>query len=186
MNENHAKLLPSQEWAEHLHTDVLPKATAGIDLGQELLELGPGPGAATAWLHPRVERLVALEYEPEAAAKLADRFAGRNVEVVVGDASALGYPDGSFDTVATCTMLHHIPTRVLQDKVIAEAFRVLRPGGAFLGSDSLASDGLHRFHEDDVYNPLEPAAFLTRLQTIGFTRITMHIGHNLIFTARRD
>jgi hypothetical protein len=33
----------------------------------------------------------------------------------------------------------------------------------FLGSDSLPSDGLHHFHEGDTYNPVEPAAFLTRL-----------------------
>ena len=106
--------------------------------------------------------------------------------MVVGDATALGFPDASFDTVVTFTMLHHVPTRALQDKVLAEAFRVLRPGGAFLGSDSLPSDGLHHFHEGDTYNPVEPAAFLTRLQTIGFTAITLQVAHNLIFTARKE
>ena len=105
--------------------------------------------------------------------------------MVAGDAAALGYPDASFDTIVACTMLHHVPTRALQDMVLAEAFRVLRPGGAFLGSDSLPSDALHRFHEGDTYNPVEPAAFLTRLQTIGFTDITLRVAHNLIFTARR-
>jgi ubiquinone/menaquinone biosynthesis C-methylase UbiE len=183
MNSNHAKLMPSPEWAAHIHDDVLPKATAGVSLGPSLLELGPGPGAATEWLRHRVERLVALETESPAVDALTSRFAGANVEVVRGDASAVPYPDSSFDTVATCTMLHHVPTRALQDKVLAEAFRVLRADGAFLGSDSLPSDGLHRFHEGDVYNPVEPATFLTRLQTIGFTRITLHVGHNLIFTA---
>ena len=77
-----------------------------------------------------------------------------NVEVLHGDAAALGFPDASFDTVATCTMLHHVPTRAGQDKVLAEAFRVLRPGGTFLGSDSLPSDNLHHFHEGDTYNPV--------------------------------
>ena len=110
--------------------------------------------------------------------------------MVLGDAAALGYPDASFDTVATdtvatCTMLHHVPTRALQDKVLAEAFRVLRPGGTFLGSDSLPSDDLHQFHEGDTYNPVEPAAFLTRLQTTGFAAITLHVSYNLVFTARK-
>src|SRR5579859_5303753 len=186
VNENHAKLMPSPEWAAHIQDEVLPQATADVELGADLLELGPGPGAATDWLRRRVHRLVAVEQEEEAAARLADRFAGTNVEVVRGDAAALGYPDESFDTVATCTMLHHVPTRAGQDRVLAEAFRVLRPGGTFLGSDSLPSDGLHHFHEGDAYNPVEPAAFLTRLQTIGFETITLRVGHNLIFTARKS
>jgi hypothetical protein len=63
---------------------------------------------------------------------------------------------------------------------------VLRPGGVFLGSDSLASDGLHQFHEGDTYNPVEPAAFLTRLQTIGFGTITLIVGYHLIFIARKE
>jgi ubiquinone/menaquinone biosynthesis C-methylase UbiE len=185
MNENHTKLMPSAEWFAHIQDEVLPQATAGVELGADLLELGPGWGAATEWLGPRVNRLVAVENEQESVTRLADKYAGTNVEVVSGDATALRYPDASFDTVATCTMLHHVPTRALQDRVLAEAFRVLRPGGAFLGSDSLPSDGLHHFHEGDTYNPVEPAAFLTRLQTAGFDSITLHVGYNLIFTARK-
>jgi ubiquinone/menaquinone biosynthesis C-methylase UbiE len=186
MNENHAKLMPSPEWAAHIQDEVLPLATEGVDLGADLLELGPGPGAATDWLRHRVSRLVAVEHEEAAVSKLTERFASTNVEVLPGDAAALGFPDASFDTVATCTMLHHVPTRALQDKVLAEAFRVLRPGGTFLGSDSLPSDNLHHFHEGDTYNPVEPAAFLTRLQVAGFAEITLRVGHNLIFTARKD
>lgn len=187
MNENHDKLMPSPEWAAHLHQDVLPVATHGVDLGGELLELGPGPGAATDWLRQRVARLVAVEQEPAAAAKLTARFAGDPVvEVVTGDATALPYPQACFDTVASFTMLHHVPTRALQDKLLAQAYRVLRPSGVFLGSDSLPSDGLHHFHEGDTYNPVEPAAFLIRLQSAGFEQITLHVGHNLIFTARKS
>ena len=186
MNENHAQLMPSPEWAAHIQDEVLPQATAGVDLGKELLELGPGPGAATEWLRQRVDRLVALEYEEDAAARLTERYAGTNVEVVVGSAAEVGYPDESFDTVATCTMLHHVPTRALQDRILAEAFRVLRPGGAFIGSDSLGSDGLHQFHEGDTYNPVEPAALLTRLQTIGFGEITITVGHTLLFRAGKE
>jgi ubiquinone/menaquinone biosynthesis C-methylase UbiE len=186
VNENHAKLMPSPEWAAYIQDEVLPQATAGVELGTELLELGPGPGASTDWLRHRVSRLVAVEHEEEAVTRLVERFEGTNVEVVSGDAAALEYPDASFDTVATCTMLHHIPTRAHQDRVLAEAFRVLRPGGVFFGSDSLPSDGLHHFHEGDTYNPVEPAAFLTRLQSAGFAEITLHVSHHLIFAARKE
>ena len=186
MNENHAKLMPSQEWFGHIQDEVIPVAVAGVTLGPDVLELGPGWGAATEWLRSRVDRLVAVEYEQESVARLAGQYAGSNVSVVPGDAAALEFPDASFDTVATFTMLHHVPTRALQDRVLTEAFRVLRPGGVFLGSDSLPSDGLHHFHEGDTYNPVEPAAFLTRLQTVGFAAITLRVAHNLIFTALKE
>jgi ubiquinone/menaquinone biosynthesis C-methylase UbiE len=186
MNENHAKLMPSPEWFGHIQDEVLPQATADVSLGADVLELGPGWGAATEWLQSRVSRLVAVEHEQESVTRLAKTYADSNVSIVAGDATALEFPDASFDTVVSCTMLHHVPTRALQDRVLAEAFRVLRPGGVFVGSDSLASDGLHGFHEGDTYNPVEPAAFLTRLQTVGFAAITLHVAYNLIFTARKE
>jgi SAM-dependent methyltransferase len=185
MNKNHADLLGTDEWAAHLHSDVLAVVTDGIDLGPSLLEIGPGPGAATEYLRHRVERLVAVDLDPDTATALSQRFAGTNVEPVTGDATALPYPDGSFDTVGMFTMLHHVPTNALQNALLAGALRALRPGGWLIGSDSLPSDGLHQFHEGDTYNPVEPAAFLTRLQTIGFTDITLTVHYGLIFRARK-
>jgi ubiquinone/menaquinone biosynthesis C-methylase UbiE len=186
VNENHANLLGTPEWAAHLHDDILPVVTSGVDLGDDMLEIGPGPGAATEWLRHRVRRLVAVELEAGAAAALRERFARTNVSIVVGDATALDYPDGSFDSVGMFTMLHHVPTRALQDALLAEALRVLRPGGTLVGSDSLASDGLHHFHEGDTYNPVEPAALLTRLQTLGFGPITITVGDTLLFSAGKE
>lgn len=184
MNKWH-ELLSTPEWAAFLHEEVLPVVTHGVDLGDDLLEIGPGPGASTDWLRHRVKRLVAIELEPEAAAKLAERFAGTNVEAVTGDAAVLPYPDESFDTVGMFTMLHHVPTRAQQDAILVGALRALRPGGTLIGSDSLASDRLHRHHEGDTYNPVEPSSLLGRLQTIGFGRITIMVDGVLSFTARK-
>ena len=39
MNENHAKLMPSPEWAAHIQEEVLPQATAGVELGTDLLDV---------------------------------------------------------------------------------------------------------------------------------------------------
>jgi SAM-dependent methyltransferase len=186
VNENHANLLGTPEWAAHLHDDILPVVTSGVDLGEDMLEIGPGPGAATEWLRHRVRRLVAVELDPDAADALAMRFADTNVSVVVADATALDYPDGSFDSVGMFTMLHHVPTQALQNALLAEALRVLRPGGTLVGSDSLASDGLHHFHAGDTYNPVEPAALLTRLQTLGFGSITISVGDTLLFRAGKE
>jgi ubiquinone/menaquinone biosynthesis C-methylase UbiE len=186
VNENHANLLGTPEWAAHLHDDILPVVTSGVDLGENMLEIGPGPGAATEWLRHHVRRLIAVELDADAADALRERFAHTNVSVVVGDATALDYPDGSFDSVGMFTMLHHVPTPALQNALLAEALRVLRPGGTLVGSDSLASDGLHHFHAGDTYNPVEPAALLTRLQTLGFGPITITVGDTLLFRAGKD
>jgi SAM-dependent methyltransferase len=185
MNENHATVCPTPEWAEYMQTELLPAATSDVDLGEDLLELGPGPGATTDWLRTRVHRLVAVEHEPPAAEALAERFAGTNVEVVQGDATALSFADGSFDSVGAFTMLHHVPTARLQIRLLSEALRVLRPGGVLVGSDSLYSVELHHFHEGDTYNPVEPAAFLTWLRTLGFGRVALTVDHAMTFSARK-
>jgi SAM-dependent methyltransferase len=185
MNENHAKLCPSPEWAAWLQGDILPVLAAQADLGDEMLEIGPGPGAATGWLRDKVKRLVALEADEQAATALAAKYAGSGVEVVTGDATAMSFPDGSFDSAGSFTMLHHVPTAAAQDRLLAEVLRVLRPGGVLIGSDSLASDGLHHFHVDDVYNPVEPAALLTRLRTLGYGKIVIGVDDVLTFVAHK-
>jgi len=185
MNENHARVCTSPEWAEYIQSDILPALTAGVDLGKQMLEIGPGPGAATDWLRHRVAELTAVEVDEAAAAALTSRYAGTNVQIVPGSAAELTFPDESFDSAGCFTMLHHVPTLALQNKILAEAFRVLRPGGVLIGSDSLASTDLHEFHADDTYNPVEPASLLPRLQTLGFARVTVTVGDSLLFSAAK-
>jgi SAM-dependent methyltransferase len=186
MNSNHARVCPSLDWAEYLQNDVLPKATAGLELGSQMLEIGPGPGASTDWLRHRVARLSVIEIEADAASSLRERFAGTNVEVFEGDATVLPFEDDSFDAVGTFTMLHHVPTERLQNKVLAEALRVLRPGGVLVGSDSAPSTNLHDFHADDVYNPIDPGTLLVRLRTIGFDEVMVTARYDTIFSATKD
>lgn len=185
MNTQHNQLCSSPEWEAHLQTTVLPSVTAGIMLGEELLELGPGPGGATEWLRTRVRRLVAIEHDERSANALRDRFVDSNVEVVHGDATALPFAADSLDSVAAFTMLHHIPTRPLQARLLSEAVRVLRPGGVLFGTDSLHSDELHNFHTEDTYNPIEPATLLTLFEVHGCVRITIKVDDELTFVAHK-
>lgn len=185
MNKGHAELCSSPQWAAHLQENVLPVAVERAVLGKRMLEIGPGPGAATEWLRTRVEQLVAVEVDADAASLLAGRYAGTNVEIVRGSGAALEFADESFDSAASFTMLHHVPTAALQNRLLAEVLRVLRPGGVLVGSDSLPSHALHEFHQDDVYNPVEPAAFLVRLQTLGYVDITLGVHQGLTFSAHK-
>ena len=151
-----------------------------------MLEIGPGPGAATDWLRHRVKRLTAVEVDAEAAGTLADRFGGGNVEIVTGDATELAYPDESFDSVGSFTMLHHVPTAGAADPGSwPRPSGCSGPAACCIGSDSLASNDLHHFHEDDTYNPVDPAALLVRLQTLGFGKITMMVDWDLRFVAHK-
>ena len=185
MNTRHQRLCASPEWEAHLHMTVLPAVTAGVELGDEMLELGPGPGAATAWLRRRVGRLVVVERDEQCAAALKRRFDATNVEVVHADAAALPFPADSFDSVGAFTMLHHVPTRPLQTRVLSEAFRVVRPGGVLVGSDSLHSDELHRFHYEDTYNPIEPSTLLGVMCAHGYVRITIQVDDGVTFVAHK-
>ena len=63
----------------YLQSEILPAVTAGIELGKDMLEIGPGPGAATGWLSRTVAKLTALESDDAAAALLAERYSGDNV-----------------------------------------------------------------------------------------------------------
>ena len=183
MNENHAKLCASPEWAERLQTKVLTPLLDGLELGPHLIEVGPGPGAATDWLRHRVERLTAVETEEAAAAALKLRFP--EVEVLHGDATALTFDDATFDAAATFTMLHHVPTRAAQDQLLAELVRVVRPGGVIAGGDSLASDDLREFHEDDTYNPIPPGHLLDRFRELGCAEVTVRVTKRMTFLARK-
>src|ERR1017187_2259661 len=84
----------------------------------------------------------------------------REVQVRFCERRGVRFPPPTlpFDSVGSFTMLHHVATLALQNKILAEAFRVLRPGGVLIGSDSLASNDLHHFHAGDTYNPIEAAS----------------------------
>src|ERR1700759_1256395 len=60
MNENHKWLCGSAEWAAQLQETVLPRLFADVAVGDRMLEIGPGPGAATDWLRHRVGALAGI------------------------------------------------------------------------------------------------------------------------------
>ncbi|UNO43867.1 class I SAM-dependent methyltransferase [Streptomyces sp. MST-110588] len=167
MNLCHRWLCNSAGWAAKVEKSVLPWALEGADLGTEALEIGPGYGATTRVLTRRVPRLTVLEVDRASADRLDDAFDGR-VEVVHADGSAMPLPDRRFDSVVCFTMLHHVPTPELQDRLFSEAFRVLRPGGVFAGCDALDGWGFRLIHIGDTCVPVPPHSLADRLGAAGF------------------
>jgi SAM-dependent methyltransferase len=171
VNEAHAQC-GSDGWRALIREHILPWAIGEVDLGDDVLEVGPGYGATTDVLSESVAKLTAVEIDQTLAAMLTERFASKpNVEIVRGDGTALDLPDGRFTGAASFTMLHHVPTDELQDRLFAEVARVLRPGGVLVASDSHASDDLEAHHVDDTYNPIDPSTLEPRLRSAGFADV---------------
>ncbi len=171
MNNAHLEFCGSDEWKTVLRERVLPYALREAHLGDDVLEVGPGPGMTTDLLRAELAKLTVLELDEQLADALSTRLVGTNVEVVRGDATAMPFEDGRFTGAVSFTMLHHVPTKELQDRLFAEVARVLQPGATFVASDSLASDELAGFHNDDVYNPIDPATVETRFRAAGFAAV---------------
>jgi SAM-dependent methyltransferase len=171
MNDAHLKFCGSEEWKTALHDFVMPYALGEVTLGDDVLEVGPGPGMTTDLLREALPRLTVIELDDTLADALSSRLDGTNVDVVRGDATAMPFEDGRFTGAVSFTMLHHIPTAELQDRLFAEVARVLRPGAVFVVSDSLASEELASFHQDDIYNPIDPDTVEERFRAAGFTSV---------------
>lgn len=174
MNSNH-DLCGSDLWRETVRNEIIPWALGDGDLGDDVLEVGPGFGATTEVFRERVEHLTAVEIDPQLAARLVERFDGTNVTVVEGDATALDFPDDRFSGATCFSMLHHVPGAALQDRLFAEVARVLRPGGVFVATDSLYSDDLRAFHEGDTYEPIDPTGLTERLTAAGFDDVEVDV-----------
>ena len=147
----------------------MPWVLGDADLGDDVLEIGPGPGITTSILRQRAPRMTLIEIDPWSVDALRSRFANdRAVTVVQGDATAMPLEDGRFSSVICLTMLHHVPSVEQQDALLPEAFRVLRSGGTLLGSDSTSSFRFTLYHLFDTCVPVDPRSFPDRLRRAGF------------------
>ncbi len=170
MNEGHLQFCTSDDWRAVLEEQILPRALGRVDLGPQVVEVGPGPGFTTEFLLRSSARVAALELDPALAARLAGRIGGR-AAVLVGDGRAAGLAGGSFTGAASFHVLHHVATDDDQNRVFAELARLLRPSGALLLADGFDSEGVRLFHEGDDYNPIDPGSLPSRLRAAGFTGI---------------
>ena len=186
VNKAHLEFCSSPEWARLVEDELLPWVLDGCELGDDLLEVGPGPGLTTDVLRGRAARVTALELDLDLAGKLAARLAGSNVRVIAGDVTRLPFPGGRFSAAACLTMLHHIPSPALQDAALGELARVLRPGGVLAGSDGLDTPARRDLHVDDVFVPVDPGMLEGRLRAAGFGRARVDVaGDRVRFAAQR-
>jgi SAM-dependent methyltransferase len=173
MNSAHMEYCASDDWRQLVHETILPVALRDVELGDAAIEIGPGPGFTTDILRTKTAHLTAVELDEDLAASLARRMAGSNVDVVVGDATALDFASGRFTGAASFHMLHHIAPAEAQDRALAELARVLAPGSTLVAADGVYSEGSALFHEDDTYNPIDPGELELRLAAAGFGSVVV-------------
>jgi ubiquinone/menaquinone biosynthesis C-methylase UbiE len=111
----------------------------GLPKGGRVLEIGCGRGIALVPLARLLEpsRLAGLDIEPAFLAEARKRLedAGLTAELVPGDARALPFPDDAFDLVLDFGTCYHIARA---EQALAEAARVLAPGGQFVQETTLS------------------------------------------------
>lgn len=179
----------SSLWRLISHRQLLPWILSGSRLGDHILEIGAGYGAATAFLSQRVARVTSLEYDFRSLAKLRNRHAGNGIAMLSGDASRLPFADQSFSSAIAILVLHHLKSDELQDQAFAQAFRVLRPGGVFLAFE-INDSWIHRIgHIGSTFTPLAPGSAIARLTKAGFSRVSVDFragGFRISATRPRD
>lgn len=186
MNILHRRYCRSKRWREIVENEIVPWALEGLELGDNVLEIGPGPGMTTDVLRRRLNNLTCLEIDSKLAASLDVRMRGTNVAVRQGDGAEMPFEDRAFSGAVSFTMLHHMASASLQDRLFREVYRVLAPGGMFAGTDSLWSRRMVWFHFADTMRLVDPAGLPARLQTAGFSEVRIELGNSRFkFSGRR-
>lgn len=175
--------------------------------GMILLDVGCGPGTITAALAGVVDTPIGIDIEPHAIAmakQLSTRSGSTNLCFVEADMTALPFEDGGLDAVFFHAVLYH-QSQAKLTKTLAEARRVLKPGGLLGTRDAdvggnilypeldgvrLALELWQRWYEHDDPNALR---FGRRQSSIlrahGFTPVwagASHVNHSADAASRKE
>jgi ubiquinone/menaquinone biosynthesis C-methylase UbiE len=167
-----------------LHQRLTAAALEGRPAPARVLDMACGFGKST---RPFYEALPEAEVEAidfsvpclRLAARDASRAQAANVHFRQRDAAATGYPDASFDLVTSTMLLHELPPKAVE-KTLAEAARVLKPGGRMVHLDFLpgASEferlihfGHGRRNNEPFMEPLAKMDLAGLLARLGFRNV---------------
>ncbi|HKP89061.1 MAG TPA: class I SAM-dependent methyltransferase [Thermoleophilaceae bacterium] len=130
-----------------------------VSAGQEMLDVAAGTGNAAAVAAAEGARAVASDFSPKQVERGRARTEGEGLDVewTVADVEELPFEDASFDCVLSVFGAQFAPR---PDRVAAELFRVVRPGGT-VGMANWPNRGFQSelFETLDRYAPNRPAEF---------------------------
>jgi ArsR family transcriptional regulator len=156
-----------RHWSPGRTWESLARALVGLVRLGDVLDIGSGDGTVAQLLAPRARSWTCLDRSERVLGAARERLArAKNVRFVVGDAKELPARDGTFDTAL---MLHVLTQLETPARALAEASRVLRPGGTLVTVALDAHD-----HADttaaygDVHPGFTPSALRRMLGRAGF------------------
>ena len=160
-----------------------PTALAEIAPGETVLDLGSGGGIDVLLSARRVGptgKVYGLDMTDEmlALARANQAKAGvTNVEFLKGDIEHIPLPDHSVDLIISNCVINLSPDK---DRVLAEAFRVLKPGGRLAVSDIVIQGEIPQAVRRNielwagcVAGALEEKEYLTKLERAGFEQVSI-------------
>lgn len=112
---------------------------ASVSPGERVLDVGSGTGLLALAVAPLVGQVHAIDISAAMCRRLAVKVLEArlaNVEVRQASASQLPLPDGSVDVVLSNYCYHHLEDRD-KERALAEAWRVMRPGGRLVIGDMM-------------------------------------------------
>ncbi len=183
-DESEKKTLPAGAVAASLGCGN-PTALAELKAGEVVLDLGSGGGIDVLLSARRVGptgKAYGLDMTDEmlALARENQRKAGAtNVEFLKGEIENVPLPDASVDVIISNCVINLSGDK---DKVLAEAFRVLKPGGRFAVSDVVSRrpvpEDVRRSIElwtGCIAGALDETDYRERLERVGFTDVDVEI-----------
>jgi SAM-dependent methyltransferase len=159
----------------------------GAGLGTRVLDVATGPGYVASQAAARGAAATGLDFS-ETMLSFA-RARSPEIEFVPGDATALPFEDGSFDAVTAAFVLLHLGR---PEEAVAEAFRVLVPGGraafavwdvaaenrwlgvifdAFAAGGGVPPEGVPA--GPPIFQFADPGAFTALLEDAGLTEVAV-------------
>lgn len=155
-------------------SDFAFRAVAGLlDDEWTVADLGCGTGAMTAILAPHVKNVIGVDASEEMLDAAKARLASaKNIEFRKGSLEALPVFPDSVDAATMMLVLHHLPSPA---DALAEAARILKPGGRVLIVDMAPHEKEeYRQKMGHVWLGFSEEQIKKMLTTAGFTHVKVH------------
>jgi ubiquinone/menaquinone biosynthesis C-methylase UbiE len=161
-------------------------AALGEAVTGSVLDVACGPGILTAAIAKSAREVVAFDLTPQMLKKAAQRCSEAglaNVRFREGNAVELPFADAVFDAVVTRLSVHHFDQ---PKRVMAEIFRVLRPGGSFVIADVISSEVADEAELQNAIEILRDPSHVRMLPASELTSLVKEAGFSVESLTRWD